>query len=150
MGKKREERRLASRFYLDDPNDKALLGKVDKMLEDREYKNFSEMIRKGIDLLYEDCYHINSNSKVRMLQMEVEYAAEEFANRILGQLDQRMEVHDAKIIGAISVCGNGNHLMESMEKEEKSKQVDEPSMEEVNSENLPEQTMSFLAGLNND
>ncbi len=150
MGKKREERRLASRFYLDDPYDKVLLGKVDKMLEDKVFRNFSEMIRKGIDLLYEDCYHINSDAEVRMLQMEVEYTAEEFAERILKKLDQRMEVHDAKVIGAISVCGNVNHPMNFTEKEADYQQADEASKEEKASENLPEQTMSFLAGLNND
>lgn len=153
MGLKREERRLASRFYLDDPYDKVLLGKVDKMLADKEFRNLSELMRKGIELLYEDCYHMNSNSDVELLRMEVNYTAEEVANHLLEQLDHRMEVHDAKILGAIATCGGVGQS--SITRKNEKNEIEEISMavtteEEKVPENLPKQTMSFLAGLNAD
>lgn len=153
MGLKREERRLAIRFYLDDPYDKVLLGKVDKMLADKEFRNLSELMRKGIELLYEECYHMSSDSDVELLKMEVNYTAEEVANRLLEQLDHRIEVHDAKILGAIVTCGGVGQSM-STRRNEKS-ELEEISMEasteeELVSENLSRQTMSFLAGLNAD
>lgn len=153
MGLKREERRLASRFYLDDPYDKVLLGKVDKMLADKEFRSLSQLMRKGIELLYEDCYHMNSNSDVELLRMEVNFTAEEVANRLLEQLDHRMEVHDAKIFGAIATCGGVRQSMlirknEKSEFEETSVEIN--AEEEQVSENLPRQTISFLAGLNAD
>ena len=36
MAKKREERRVSARFYLDDPYDTVLLEKVDKMLKEKD------------------------------------------------------------------------------------------------------------------
>ena len=147
MGIKRKERRLSGRFYEDDPYDNVLLGKVDKMIKNREFKNLTELIRKGINLAYEDCYHGLENSSIDCMKLEVKYTADEISERILSQMDQRMEIHDAKILGAIAVGGNvapaaGSDL-----------DVDRNDVKVVTPKatgDLPEQTLSFLSNLNKD
>ncbi len=147
MGIKRKERRISGRFYDDDPYDNVLLGKVDKMLRNREFKNLTELIRKGINLAYEDCYHDLENSSIDCMKQEVGYTADEIAERILSQLDQRMEVHDAKILGAIAVGGNAVVAVGS---DLKLGSNDVELVKQETSGDLPEQTLSFLSNLNQD
>ena len=81
------------------------------------------------------------------MKQEVGYTADEIAERILSQLDQRMEVHDAKILGAIAVGGNAVAAVDSDLK------LGRNDVEMVTSEasgNLSEQTLSFLSNLNQD
>lgn len=148
MGIERKERRISGRFYDDDPYDNVLLGKVDMMLKNREFRNLTELIRKGINLAYEDCYHYLEKSNTDCMKLEVSYTADEIAERILSQLDQRMEVHDAKILGAISVGGNtvtavglDSYL---------NKNDTEMGSTEEGLVGLSEQTLSFLSNLNKD
>lgn len=147
MGIKRKERRISGRFYDDDPYDSVLLGKVDKMLENKEFRNMTELIRKGINLAYEDCYHDLENSSIDCMKQEVGYTADEIAERILSQLDQRMDVHDAKILGAIAVGGNAVVAVGS---DLKLGSNDVELVKQETSGDLPEQTLSFLSNLNKD
>lgn len=147
MGIKRKERRISGRYYDDDPYDSVLLGKVDKMLENKEFRNMTELIRKGINLAYEDCYHDLENSSIDCMKQEVGYTADEIAERILSQLDQRMDVHDAKILGAIAVGGNAVVAVGS---DLKLGSNDVELVKQETSGDLPEQTLSFLSNLNKD
>ena len=147
MGIKRKERRISGRFYGDDPYDNVLLGKVDKMLKNKEFRNMTELIRKGINLAYEDCYNYLEDSHNECMKLEVKYTADEIAERILSQLDQRMEVHDAKILGAMTVGGNAVAAV-GLDSELGSNDTEMVSTDD--SGDLPEQTLSFLSNLNKD
>lgn len=103
MAKKREERRVSARFYLDDPYDTVLLEKVDKMLAHNEFRSMNDLIRQGLNLAYEDCYHYASKSSVETLKLQTEYIAETISEAILSKMEARLEVHDAKILGALAM-----------------------------------------------
>ena len=147
MTKKRKEKRISGRFYEDNPYDIVLLVKVREMMKDKEFRNVTELIRRGINLAYEECYHVMENSNIDSMKMEVKYTADEIAKSILLQLDQRMEVHDAKILGAISVGGTTLGMARS---EVSLVKNDAEVMTENEMGNLTEETLSFLSNLNKD
>ncbi|PXV91672.1 hypothetical protein C8E03_103230 [Lachnotalea glycerini] len=153
MAKKRQERRVSGRFYLDDPYDTVLMEKVDKMLATNEFRSMNDLIRQGLNLAYEDCYHYDSNSSIETLKFQTEYIAETISEAILSKMEARMEVHDAKILGALAMLAQEESALsrqaitkastktfESSSNKEKEKQTGE----------ISQQAMSFLSGLNAD
>lgn len=102
-GKKREERQVSGRFYLDDSYDTVLMEKVDKMIANNEFRSMNDLIRKGLNLAYKDCYHYASKSNVETLKLQTEYIAKTVSEAILSKMEARLEVHDAKILGALAV-----------------------------------------------
>ena len=153
MAKKREERRVSARFYLDDPYDTVLLEKVDKMLAHNEFRSMNDLIRQGLNLAYEDCYHYASKSSVETLKLQTEYIAETISEAILSKVEARLEVHDAKILGALAMLAQeesassrqsvANAVPEASESSS-NKEKEKPAGE------ISQQAMSFLSGLNAD
>ena len=153
MVKKREERRVSARFYPDDPYDTVLMEKVDKMLSHNEFRSMNDLIRQGLNLAYEDCYHYASKSSVETLKLQTEYIAETISEAIISKMEARLEVHDAKILGALAMLGQeesasfkqavtkaSTETSESGSNKEKEKPAGE----------ISQQAMSFLSGLNAD
>ena len=152
MGK-RKERRVTARFYEDDPNDQFLLNKVDKLMREREVRSITELIRKGIDLVYEDCYHFLQKADTDLLKHEMDYVAGKVGEEVVSKLDERIRIHDATIMGAITLLAQGMGASASQAENEKiSEQFNkEPGFSnQASTDELPQQTMSFLAGLNED
>ena len=153
MAKKREERRVSARFYLDDPYDTVLLEKVDKMLAHNEFRSMNDLIRQGLNLAYEDCYHYASKSSVETLKLQTEYIAETISEAILSKMEARMEVHDAKILGALAMLGQEESVKS---KESVTKASTKTSESRSNKEKekpageISQRAMSFLSGLNAD
>ena len=50
------ERRLGCRLYVDRQSDANILKKLDRMLVDGSYSNQTELIKRGIELAYEEVY----------------------------------------------------------------------------------------------
>ena len=153
MANKREERRVSARFYPDDPYDTVLMEKVDKMLAHNEFRSMNDLIRQGLNLAYEDCYHYASKSSVETLKLQTEYIAETISEAILSKMEARLEVHDAKILGALAmlvqeesassrqaVAKAATEASESSSNKEKEKPAGE----------ISQQAISFLSGLNAD
>lgn len=153
MAKKREERRVSARFYPDDPYDTVLMEKVDKMLAHNEFRSMNDLIRQGLNLAYEDCYHYASKSSVETLKLQTEYIAETISEAIISKMEARLEVHDAKILGALAmlaqeesisskqaVTKNSTETFESSSNKEKKKSAGE----------ISQQAISFRSGLNAD
>jgi len=153
MAKKREERRVSGRFYLDDPYDTVLMEKVDKMLANNEFRSMNDLIRQGLNLAYEDCYHYASKSSVETLKFQTEYIAEAISEAILSKMEARLEVHDAKILGALAMLGQEESTSYRQMISKTSTETTEISSnkeKEKPAGEISEQAMSFLTGLNSD
>ena len=50
------ERRLGCRLYVDRQSDASILKKLDRMLVDGSFPNQTELIKRGIELAYEEVY----------------------------------------------------------------------------------------------
>lgn len=153
MAKKREERRLSGRFYLDDPYDTVLMKKVDKMLANNEFRSMNDLIRKGLNLAYEDCYHYASKSSVETLKLQTEYIAETISEAILSKMEARLEVHDAKILGALAMLAQEESASSRQMITRTPTETTEISLnkeKEKSAGEISQQTMSFLSGLNAD
>jgi hypothetical protein len=152
MAKKREERRVSARFYPDDPYDTVLMEKVDKMLAHNEFRSMNDLIRQGLNLAYEDCYHYASKSSVETLKLQTEYIAETISEAILSKMEARLEVHDAKILGALAILtqdesASSKQIVKTQTENSESssnKEKEKPTGE------ISQQAMSFLSGLNAD
>ena len=153
MAKKREERRVSARFYLDDPYDTVLMEKVDKMLDHNEFRSMNDLIRQGLNLAYEDCYHYASKSSVETLKLQTEYIAETISEAILSKMEARLEVHDAKILGALAMLAQEESISSKQAVTKDSTETFESSpnkkMEKPAGE-ISQQAISFLSGLNAD
>lgn len=153
MAKKREERRLSGRFYLDDPYDTVLLEKVDKMLAHNEFRSINDLIRQGLNLAYEDCYHYASKSSVETLKLQTEYIAETISEAIISKMEARLEVHDAKILGALAMLGQEESASYRQAVTKVTTETAESSSNkerEKHAGEIPQQAMSFLSGVNAD
>ena len=153
MAKKREERRVSARFYPDDPYDTVLMEKVDKMLAHNEFRSMNDLISQGLNLAYEDCYHYASKSSVETLKLQTEYIAETISEAILSKMEARLEVHDAKILGALAMLTQEESISSKQAVTKDSKETFESSpnkeMEKPAGE-ISQQAMSFLSSLNAD
>lgn len=52
------ERRLGCRLYVDRQSDANILKKLDRMLVDGSFSNQTELIKRGIELAYEEAYSV--------------------------------------------------------------------------------------------
>ena len=153
MAKKREERRVSARFYQDDPYDTVLMEKVDKMLAHNEFRSMNDLIRQGLNLAYEDCYHYASKSSVETLKLQTEYIAETISEAIISKMEARLEVHDAKIIGALAMLAQEDSTSFKQAVTKVSTEISERSAskeKEKSAGEISQQAMSFLSGLNAD
>lgn len=153
MAKKREERRVSARFYHDDPYDTVLMEKVDKMLSHNEFRSMNDLIRQGLKLAYEDCYHYASKSSVETLKLQTEYIAETISEAIISKMEARLEVHDAKILGALAMLAQEENLTSGQMISKTSTEISESSSSKENEKStgeISQQAMSFLSELNAD
>lgn len=153
MAKKREERRVSARFYQDDPYDRVLMEKVDKMLAHNEFRSMNDLIRQGLNLAYEDCYHYASKSSVETLKFQTEYIAETISEAILSKMEARLEVHDAKILGALAMLAQEETSSSKQAVNKASTETSENSSSKEKEKpvgEISQQAMSFLSGLNAD
>ncbi|MDD3140378.1 MAG: hypothetical protein PHX08_15595 [Lachnospiraceae bacterium] len=153
MAKKREERRVSARFYQDDPYDTVLMEKVDKMLSNNEFRSMNDLIRQGLNLAYEDCYHYASKSSVETLKLQTEYIAETISEAIISKMEARLEVHDAKILGALAMLAQEESISSKQAVTKDSTETFESSSNKEKKKSdgeISQQAISFLSDLNAD
>ena len=86
------ERRFTFRLYEDNPENRELLRKMGRLLEDGSFRSKNEILRKGIALAYEACYGTSGGSQVSAGLTEHELGeasriiAEEVISRIGGRI----------------------------------------------------------------
>lgn len=74
------ERRLGCRLYVDRQSDANILKKLDRMLVDGSFSNQTELIKRGIELAYEEVYGEAEEVKAPHRQeIDVKKFAEEVA-----------------------------------------------------------------------
>ena len=153
MAKKREERRVSARFYQDDPYDTVLMEKVDKMLAHNEFRSMNDLIRQGLNLAYEDCYHYASKSSVETLKLQTEYIAETISEAIISKMEARLEVHDAKILGALAILTQDESASSKqivVKTQTETSEMNSGKEKEKSTGEISQQAVSFLSGLNAD
>ena len=77
------ERRLGCRLYVDRQSDANILKKLDRMLVDGSFPNQTELIKRGIELAYEEVYGEVEEVKASYKQ---EIIVKKLAGEIVGAL----------------------------------------------------------------
>lgn len=82
------ERRFTFRLYEDNPADKELLEKLDRLLADGRFRSKNEVLRKGIALAYEACYGVSGGSRVStgLMENEIREASRRIAEEIISRI----------------------------------------------------------------
>lgn len=164
------ERRLNCRLYSDRRADAEVLKKLDRLIADRHFLNQTELIKRGIELAYEEVYgqeKVVQNAV--MSEEEVQALAEAVAGELKQEIQQIMAGCEASILAKVvaikaNVGGvaadadnsNGNtsrkgnseapetavNTNTQVEKARESEEVKEPV--------LPGGALGFLQSLNDD
>ena len=85
------ERRFTFRLYGDNPEDRELLVKLDRLLADGKFRSKNEVLRKGIALAYEACYggsRVSAGLSEHGIMEASKMIAEEVISRIGGSIPE--------------------------------------------------------------
>lgn len=99
------ERRLNCRLYVDSQGDAEILKKLDRLVDDRQFPNQTELIKHGIELVYEEVY---GQAEDKVLSEEViQTLADAVAGRMEPELRQIVSESETKILAGLeTVKGN--------------------------------------------
>lgn len=150
------ERRLNCRLYVDSQGDAEILKKLDRLVDDRQFPNQTELIKHGIELVYEEVY---GQAEDKVLSEEViQTLADAVAGKIKPELRKIVSESEAKIITVFdAVKGNavaGASVMENGSKDSVTASdsgvavYKEPEPADENEPVLPSGALGFLQGLN--
>lgn len=114
------ERRFTFRLYEDNPEDRELIKKMDRLLANGRFRSKNEILRKGIALAYEACYEASGGSQVSAGLTEHD----------IGEASRRIAEEVISRIGGSVPGGFGNSGFPEM------------------AEKITDEMASFLAGLN--
>ena len=94
------ERRFTFRLYGDNPEDRELLAKLDRLLADGKFRSKNEVLRKGIALAYEACYGAAGGSRVSTALTEhgIREASKMIADEVISRIG-------GSILGGPGSCG---------------------------------------------
>lgn len=160
------ERRLNCRLYVDRQADATVVGKLDRLLEEKHFLNQTELIKHGIELVYREVYEQeNIAEKVAVSGMEMEKLAEMVADVLKPELQQMLAGFEARFIDGIAAVNASivvkrvdgeaavvegvaftEDVIKSAGVEQERKQSTEVPEEKV----LSGSAISFLKGLNDD
>lgn len=151
-----KERRLNCRLYVDSQGDAEILKKLDRLVDERQFPNQTELIKHGIELVYEEVY---GQAEAKILSEEViQTLADAVAGQIKPELRQIMSESEAKIltvfedvkgnaVAGVPVVENGSYgsVADSDIGVAVSKELELPTEKEPD---LPSGALGFLKGLN--
>lgn len=160
------ERRLNCRLYVDRQADATVVGKLDRLLEEKHFLNQTELIKHGIELVYRETYGLeNVAEKTAVSGMEMEKLAEMVADVLKPELQQMLAGFEARFIDGIAAVnastvvkrGDGEAAMvegatftEDVFKLAKVEQERKQSAEVPEEKVLSGSAICFLKGLNDD
>ena len=131
------ERRLGCRLYVDRQSDANILKKLDRMLVDGSFSNQTELIKRGIELAYQEVYGEAEEVRASYKQeIDVKKLAEEVARALKPEMEKLMAECEARVATAETPA--------SPTQDDNTASV--PDDEVI----LPSQTFNFLKGLNDD
>ena len=140
------ERRLGCRLYVDRQSDANILKKLDRMLVDGSFLNQTELIKRGIELAYEEAYGEAEEVKASHRQeIDVKKFAEEVARALKPEMEKLMAECEARV-AATETPTPPTPALASMHDAPKDNTVSVTDDEVI----IPSQTFNFLKGLNDD
>lgn len=138
------ERRLGCRLYMDRQSDANILKKLDRMLVDGSFPNQTELIKRGIELAYEEVYGEAEEVKASHRQeIDVKKFAEEVARALKPEMEKLMAECEARVAATETPTPA---LASTHDAPQDDNTASVPDDEVI----LPSQTFNFLKGLNDD
>ena len=140
------ERRLGCRLYMDRQSDANILKKLDRMLVDGSFLNQTELIKRGIELAYEEVYGEVEEVKASYKQeIDVKKLAEEVARALKPEMEKLMAECEARVATAETPASPTPALASTHD-------VPQDNTAPVTDDEaiIPSQTFNFLKGLNDD
>ena len=139
------ERRLC-RLYVDRQSDANILKKLDRMLVDGCFPNQTELVKRGIELAYQEVYGEAKEVMVSYKQeIDVKKLAEEVARALKPEMEKLMAECEARVATAETPTLPNLALASTHD-------VPQDNTAPVTDDEviLPSQTFNFLKGLNDD
>lgn len=138
------ERRLGCRLYVDRQSDANILKKLDRMLVDGSFSNQTELIKRGIELAYEEVYGEAEEVKASHRQeIDVKKFAEEVARTLKPEMEKLMAECEARVAATETLTPALASTHDAPQDDNTASVLDDEAI-------LPSQTFNFLKGLNDD
>ena len=139
------ERRLGCRLYVDRQSDASILKKLDRMLVDGSFPNQTELIKRGIELAYEEVYGEESARSSGMSDVDIRKLAGEIVVALKPEMEKLMAECEARVATAETPASPTPALASTHDVPQ-----DNTAPVTGNEVILPSQTFDFLKGLNDD
>lgn len=94
------ERRLGCRLYVDRQSDASILKKLDRMLVDGSFPNQTELIKRGIELAYEEVCGEESARSSGMSDVDIRKLAGEIVVALKPEMEKLMAECEARVATA--------------------------------------------------
>ncbi len=161
------ERRLNCRLYVDRQADATVVEKLDRLLVEKHFLNQTELIKHGIELVYQEIYEREeTRDKSDISDMDLRKLAEAIAGELKPELRLLLEGTEARLLEkmegqklsakvsvseAVAEVGGGNEsgtaaIVAATQSEEKAEKIPEAPAEKI----LSTQAINFLKVLNDD
>ena len=139
------ERRLGCRLYVDRQSDASILKKLDRMLVDGNFPNQTELIKRGIELAYEEVYGEESARSSGMSDVDIRKRAGEIVVALKPEMEKLMAECEARVATAETPAPPTPALASTHDapQDNTASITDDEAI-------LPSQTFNFLKGLNDD
>ncbi len=139
------ERRLGCRLYVDRQSDASILKKLDRMLVDGSFPNQTELIKRGIELAYEEVYGEESVRSSGMSDVDIRKLAGEIVGALKPEIKKLLVEYEARV-ATMGTPAPPKPVLASTH------DVSQDNMASVADDEaiLPSQTFNFLKGLNDD
>ena len=139
------ERRLGCRLYVDRQSDANILKKLDRMLVDGSFPNQTELIKRGIELAYEEVYGEESARSSGMSDVDIRKLAGEIVVALKPEMEKLMAECEARVATAETPASPTPALASTHD-------VPQDNTAPVTDDEaiIPSQTFNFLKGLNDD
>ena len=139
------ERRLGCRLYVDRQSDASILKKLDRILLDGSFPNQTELIKRGIELAYEEVYGEESARSSGMSDVDIRKLAGEIVVALKPEMEKLMAECEARV-AATETPAPPTPALASMHDAPKDNMASVTDDEVI----IPSQTFNFLKGLNDD
>lgn len=139
------ERRLGCRLYVDRQSDANILKKLDRMLVDGSFPNQTELIKRGIELAYEEVYGEEGAKSSGMSDVGIRKLAGEIVGALKPEIEKLMEEYETRVATTEIPTLSKRALVSTYD-------APQDNMASVTDDEavLSSQTFNFLKGLNDD
>lgn len=140
------ERRLGCRLYVDRQSDANILKKLDRMLVDGSFSNQTELIKRGIELAYEEVYGEEGARFSGMSDVDIKKLAGEIAGVLKPGIEKLLVEYEVRPATAETPASPTPALASTHDAPQDDNTASVTDDEVI----LPSQTFNFLKGLNDD